>query len=115
MNSEAAINEPAENEEPSSNPQPTILPGFSFHSTSSANHPTKVTLIHDQRFIQRLLVSFIGRSGLIPKALAEKLGVQRQNIDQYLGGRRRPGLLWFIKFVELCGGRVIVEFPEGRR
>lgn len=36
-----------------------------------------------------------------------------QSLRPYLKGRRtKPSLLWFLKYVEACGGRVYIEFPN---
>jgi len=45
--------------------------------------------------------------------IADRLGVTPNAVWQYLKGRRsRPSLQWFIRLVEVCGGKVTIEFPK---
>lgn len=79
--------------------------------------PTPLTqLICDERAISALLRTLLNRAGLSNGEAARRLGVNYNSVSQYLNGRRnRPSLLWFLKFVDLCGARLLIEFPAGKR
>jgi predicted transcriptional regulator len=70
-------------------------------------------VISDDRVISRLLETVLYRAGITQKEAADRLGINPATIRQYIGARStRPGLRWFVKFVEACGGRVYLQFPE---
>jgi hypothetical protein len=70
-------------------------------------------LVCDERAISRLLATLMTRGGLSVSEMARRLGVGTNGVRQYLYGRRtRPSLIWFIKFAELAGARVYIEFPD---
>jgi predicted transcriptional regulator len=73
-------------------------------------------VISDDRVISRLLETVLYRAGITQKEAADRLGINPATIRQYIGARStRPGLRWFVKFVEACGGRVYLQFPERGR
>jgi hypothetical protein len=94
----------------------TPLPGSSGFNPGSVHSSPSTSLtpvVCDERAISRLLGSILSRAGLTTIDIAMKMGVTPQSVRQYLAGRRcRPGLLWFIKFAELAGARVVLEWPE---
>lgn len=93
---------------------PTPLP--SSGSIPVIKHTTPLTpLVADERAIGHLLGLLMSRSGLSTNEVARRLGVTPNSVRQYLKGRRcKPSLIWFIKLVEVCGGRVNLETPERR-
>lgn len=73
---------------------------------------TLTPLVCDERAIARLLLILLNKGGLTVGEAARRLGITTQSVRQYLKGRRsRPSLMWFIRFAELCGARVTIEFP----
>lgn len=63
----------------------------------------------------------VRRSGLTHEQLATLMGVERTTVSGAVNGRlhslngaRVMSLSWAIKFAELCGCRLICEFPEER-
>lgn len=77
------------------------------------NNPASVPLSNDARVVVRLLEELLDRGGLSSNDMARRLGVTPNAVRQYIVGRRsNPSLLWFVKFVEVCGGRLWVEFPR---
>lgn len=98
----------------------TPLPGSGGFNPGSLTHSAPTTsltpVVCDERAISRLLGSILQRAGLSVGDMAAKMGVSPQSVRQYTAGRRcRPGLLWFIKFAELAGARVVLEWPERGR
>ena len=88
------------------------LPGgastATFHKTSPLT-----PVVCDRRAIARLLETLLDRAGISVREAATRLGMNDQSLRPYLKGRRtRPSLLWFLKFVEACGGKVYIEFPR---
>lgn len=76
---------------------------------------TLTPLVCDERAISRLLEVILSRGGLTMKEAADRLGVSSNTIRQYVHGRRsKPSLIWFVKLANLCGARVVLEFPKDR-
>lgn len=99
--------------------QPEQLPFIPMPSSTALpifKSSTPLTpLVCDERAIARLLATLLSRGGLSTREVARRMGVTPNAVRQYLRGRRnRPSLIWFIKLAELCGARVLVEFPEKR-
>lgn len=71
-------------------------------------------LVCDERAIARLLGLLLNKGGLTVEEASRRLGVTPNAVRQYLKGRRnKPSLIWFIRLVELCGGKVTLELPGG--
>jgi hypothetical protein len=107
--------EPALSDEPEGHPSsPSVLP-IRLDSplrVSTSLHP----LIHDPRAVARLLEEMLQKGGVTISGAAKALDISPQAIRQYIKGpRRSPGLQWFLKLAELCGCRVLIEFPSGDR
>lgn len=87
-------------------------------STIGAPNPTSslTPVVCDERVIARLLDLILSRGGLTVVEAASRLGVHPNSIRQYLYGQRtKPSLKWFVRFAELCGARVMIEFPSKGR
>jgi hypothetical protein len=92
----------------------TITPSSSSVPLIRSSAPL-TPLVCDERVIQRLLGEIINKGGLTPNEVARRMGVSSNAIRQYLRGRRnRPSLIWFVRLAELCGARVLIEFPGKR-
>lgn len=97
---------------PSDAPDVAPLASSTPHVRSSS---TLSPVICDERVISKLLESLLYRSGQSSGEVARKMGVSPNSVRQYINGRRcRPSLIWFVRLAELCGARVIVEFPPSR-
>lgn len=94
----------------------TPIPIPSAGSIPVIKSNTPITpLVADERSIGHLLGILMSRSGLTTNEVARRLGVTPNAVRQYLKGRRcKPSLIWFIKLVEVCGGRINLEMPERR-
>ena len=77
---------------------------------------TSITpVVCDGRAISKLLARLLDSAGLSVNETARRLGVSQNAVRQYTSGRRvKPSLIWFAKVVELCGGRLYIEFPQKR-
>jgi hypothetical protein len=81
-----------------------------FHRTSPLT-----PLVCDRRAIQRLLETLLHRSGLSTREAGVRMGGSENSLRNYLKGRvGKPSLYWFVRLVEACGGRVLIEFPQGK-
>lgn len=90
----------------------TPLPGGASASTFLNTSPLS-PIVCDRRAITRLLGTLLDRSGTSVRDLAMRLGMNDQSLRPYLKGRRtKPSLLWFLKYVEACGGKVLIQFPR---
>lgn len=92
------------------------LPGGSgpaLPAIKAATSTTLTPLVCDERAIARLLATILSKGGISVNEMARRIGVNTQSVRQYLHGRRcRPSLLWFVRFAELAGARVYIEFPK---
>jgi hypothetical protein len=90
---------------------PSIVPSVSSlgsYRSSSTISP----VVCDERAITSLLELLLSKGGLSVNEASRRMGVTQNAVRQYIVGRRtKPSLLWFVKFAELCGARVVVEFP----
>ena len=67
------------------------------------------------KHIYRILQQMRAESGLSLRALAERMGIRRDSLNQYFWQRRGGGssrLGWFLRFAEACGCRVWLTFPS---
>jgi DNA-binding transcriptional regulator YdaS (Cro superfamily) len=82
-------------------------------SFKSAATTSLTPLVCDERAIARLLGALLSRGGLSVGEASRRLGVTTNSVRQYLHGRRnKPSLMWFVRFAEICGARVVVEWPR---
>lgn len=73
-------------------------------------------LVCDERVIARLLDHLLSKAGLTVPEAARRLGIHPNSVRQYLYGQRtRPSLQWFVRFADLCGARLYIEFPPKGR
>ena len=80
--------------------------------SSSPDPSTRSTaVIADDRAVVYLVEQLILKSGLSQSELARRLGIRLQSLNQYRR-RKRPGVIWLAKLAEVCGGRLVVEFPK---
>lgn len=97
-------------------PIDALVPLPSSRSPHYSQPASLLPLVHDQRSIPRLLELLLDRSDLSVKEAALRLGVNDNAVRQYVAGRRtNPGVMWLIRFAELCGGRVMIELPSRRQ
>ena len=90
----------------------TPLPGGATATPIFRTSPL-TPMVCDRRAITQLLGMLLDRAGISTAEGARRLGMNVESLRPYLRGRRtKPSLLWFLKFVEACGGRVYVEFPQ---
>jgi hypothetical protein len=90
----------------------TVVPSIgalpAFRSSSSLT-----PVVCDERAIGGLLELIIVRGKLSIHEMARRLGVTPACVRQYVNGRRgNPSLKWFVRFANLAGAKVSVEFPE---
>lgn len=86
------------------------VPGMTQHST--ATHHVAVVL-SDERAVQRLVELLLEKAGLSQAEAARRMGIASQSLNQYKISRRaRPSLQWLARLAEVCGAKIIVEFPN---
>lgn len=97
-------------------PTNSAIPLPSSSAIPTFRSQTSLTpVICDERAIARLLGTLLQKGGLSNHEAARRLGVTYNAVSQYLNGRRcKPSLLWFLRFCDLCGARVYLEFPTKR-
>lgn len=94
---------------------PVILP--SKPPVYSSQPPTSLTsAILDSDGITRLLGALLDGSGITVEQAAARLGLSRNAVREYTGGRRaNPTIRTFVRLVDMLGGRVWVDFPKRNR
>lgn len=92
---------------------PGIVPSTSATNVTSFNHQANLTpVLCDEQAMRKLLELIMRRAGLSVYEIAKRLDIHPNSIRQYVRGRRgRPSLLWFLRFCEVCGAKVTMEFP----
>lgn len=82
-------------------------------STGGTSTPSTAVVGQDARSIQRLVELLVERSGTPQAELARRLGITIQSLNQYVRGRRvEPSLRWMARLAEVCGARLVIEFPS---
>ncbi len=72
-----------------------------------------VPLVGSSNLVPPLLRELITRGGFTVQQFSRRLGCRPENIYQYLSGRRNNmRLATFLTYVEACGARLYVEFPD---
>lgn len=68
--------------------------------------------VDDYRATIALIDELLERAGLTQAEVARRLGITKQGVHQYRSLRRaRPSVQWMAKLAQVCGGRLVVEFP----
>lgn len=89
---------------------PTVIPA-SAHSHTPKRSDLAIVLAEDKA-VAYLLEELLSRSNLTIAELAARLGLRPQSLIQYRNRRRlKPSLQWFVRLVEACGGRIVLEMP----
>lgn len=77
-----------------------------------ASRPTRA-VVADPALLGQLMNLILDRSGLSESEIARRLGTARQSVQQYRYLKRtNPSLRWFLRYVQVCGGRLVLELPE---
>lgn len=86
------------------------LPSSSSFATLDNPVPL-LPIVSDGRALIRLMALLIRKSGRSQQEIATLMGDWQPNISNTLAGKRvRPSLVWFLRFVEACGGKVRISF-----
>lgn len=82
-------------------------------SSASPIRPTsRAVVVPDPVSVIRLIEEVIDRSGLSRTEISDRLGVRKQSFNQYTYLRKkRPSVQWLARLVDVCGGKLIIEFP----
>ena len=84
-----------------------------FTTFSPQGSSSLTPLVCDKDRIPTLLKTILHKGGLSIAEAARRMGCRDSVLSQYINGRRQaPSLFWFVKFAELCGSRVILEYPQ---
>lgn len=88
-----------------------ISPAPSYISPS----PTIAVVLPDPKRVNRLVEEIIERAGMSQAEVARRLGITPQSLNQYFTHRReRPSIIWIARLAEVCGARLLVEFPRAK-
>lgn len=73
---------------------------------------TKAIVLTTPATVRRLVQLLLERAGMSQTEVAKRLGITQQALQQYVAGRRqRTSLEWLARLAEVCGARVVVEWP----
>lgn len=88
---------------------PVVLPS---QNTANIPNPNAATVILDGKAIAALVDQLLTRAGLSQAEVCRRLGVHPTSFNQYRIGRRvKPSLWWIVRLANVCGARIVVEFP----
>jgi hypothetical protein len=90
----------------------TVVPAINslpvFRSSASL-----APIVSDDRAISGLLDLILNRGHISIHEMARRMGCSPSSVRQYMAGRRcKPSLRWFVKFANIAGAKVTIEFPE---
>ena len=86
---------------------PIPLPG-----SSSSEKASLAVVLCDNKTICVLIETILHRSGMTQAEVCRRLGISSSNFNQYrLGRRMKPSVWWLARLIDVCGGRLFVEFP----
>ena len=89
--------------------QPTIIPSQSSQPTIN---PNTATVVLDNVAIAALVDQLLTRAGLSQAEVCRRLGIHPTSFNQYRLGRRvKPSLWWMTRLANVCGARIVIEFP----
>jgi len=75
-------------------------------------------VVPEHKAVVQLMRELKRRSGLTDAEVAERMTCSRQSVTVAQNdfrsptNQRRVSLLWAAKFAQVCGGRIVVEFPS---
>jgi hypothetical protein len=93
-------------------PVPLIGAPVPLPSSQASNPASIAVVLDDPRAMTNLITQLLSRSGMSLAEMCRRLGIKPQSIQQYKAGRRmKPSAEWLARLVQVCGGRLIVEFP----
>lgn len=81
--------------------------------TVPASNPASIAVVlDDPKAVTSLIIQLLQRSGMSQAEMCRRLGIKPQSMQQYKAGRRmKPSAEWLARLVQVCGGRLLVEFP----
>lgn len=93
---------------------PLVLPpALAIATASDAERPDRAALSSDPALFADLLDLLLSKSGLTQAEVARRLAQAPQSIHQYRSRvRPNPSLKWFLRFVHVCGAKVVIELPS---
>ncbi len=90
-----------------------FLPSFaSSLPTRPQTSEDIINVLPDSSVTKRLIELLLERAGLSQAECARRMGVETQSLHQYKKYRANPSVRWLARFVQTCGGRLIIELPE---
>lgn len=95
-------------------PAPVPIPSQSSAASTSQTplSPRLVAVVPDEKGVHDRIEQLLAWSGLTLTEAAERLGVRKQSLHQYIMGRRsNPSVLWLARFCTAVGARVMIELP----
>lgn len=88
------------------------LPSRSFFPAGRQVLPLSPLLISEEH-LAKILNQLLTRAGLSVNGAARLLSLHEESVRGYTSGRRaNPSLLMFARFVDLCGGKLLLELPD---
>jgi hypothetical protein len=94
---------------------PLAVNSPNFHIVPGASSPSGVrrVLTLDSASIAEALNAALFSSGLIQADVARRLGITNQSVDQYRrSARSNPSVKWLIRYLQVCGAKLVVELPH---
>lgn len=93
----------------------TSLPPIPIPSLSgpTARQATSVVLLDDENALAALIDQLLMRSGLSQREVCRRLGISESNFNQYRLKRRvKPSVWWLNRLAQVCGARLLIEWPK---
>lgn len=91
----------------------TILPVKPPTSPTHLHPSDSVAFVSSDKLAVGKLIRMILERAAIPQTeIAKRMGIVPQSLNQYVLGRRaNPSILWLARLAEMCGARIVIEWP----
>lgn len=82
-------------------------------AAQAVERPDKAAMPSDPALFGEMLDLILRKSGLTQAEVARRLASKPQSVHQYRTGvRPNPSLRWFLRFVHICGAKIVIELPS---
>lgn len=97
---------------PTPSPIPlSVLPSVLPHLPADRSY--RAYVVSNDQIVNVIVRMIVERSGMKPSDIARRMDIQEQSLNQYRSGRRlRPTIQWLTRLAEVCGARIVVEWPD---
>ena len=92
--------------------QASPIPLPSQHQSGTNPYSNLAPVLLDDRAIAAVVDQLLARAGISQAEACRRMGIQPATLNQYRLGRRvRPSVWWLVRLAQVCGAKILVEYP----